>query len=171
MPIDIKNERLLKLSAVPSWLLARGRAVGLRNVYEWAESGKLETTVRLNQLFTSIEALQRMAEGERAVVDQQQHAKPIDIERERLMKLSEVPAWLLERGVRVSLRRVFAWAEQGKLGTVKIGVRCTSIEAIQRMADSENTPPPPVKQKQKRTNKKITEAAREAMRQAEAEGW
>lgn len=67
--IDIATERLLRLGAVPAFLAARGVRVSRRAVYDWKESGALETVRVGGILHTSEEALQRHADrgnGERA---------------------------------------------------------------------------------------------------------
>jgi hypothetical protein len=74
---------------------------------------------------------------------------PIDIEREQLLPLADVPAWLLARGYRTkydtapSLRTVQEWAAKGLLEVTPDGLgvrRYTSIEALVRMFEGSTEP-------------------------------
>ncbi len=58
------------------------------------------------------------------------------IERERLVRLSKVPAYLRRRGAVVSMRTVQNWVKAGTLEAVTLGsVPYTSRQALQRHAD------------------------------------
>lgn len=65
----------------------------------------------------------------------------IDIQREKLVPLCDVPALLPKRnGKKINISTVFRWGQRGlqgrRLETVQVGGRkCTSLEAIQRFFD------------------------------------
>ncbi len=89
----------------------------------------------------------------------------IDISRERLMRLSEVPDYLARRGVRVSRTSVYNWVAACQLETVDVGsIKYTSEEALQRHAERKR----PESQPLSVDGRKRSEAA---LRALEAAGW
>ena len=62
--LDIRRETLLRLSAAQRWLNSRGVEVrAVSTLYRWVEDGRLEVVRIGGILYTSEEALQRMAES------------------------------------------------------------------------------------------------------------
>ncbi len=66
MPIEIECERLMTLAQAAAYLTDRGAPRSVSTVRDWAQKGRLETVEIGGILHTSVEALQRHAEGRKA---------------------------------------------------------------------------------------------------------
>lgn len=65
--IDIDKETLLSITAAVAWLTVRGIKKDKGTLYRWAAEGRLETIRLGDRVYTSLEALTRMAQPEKKV--------------------------------------------------------------------------------------------------------
>lgn len=88
----------------------------------------------------------------------------IDIQHEHLLTLREALAYLREHGVRIGTSALYGWVRSGRLESVKLSYRMTSVEAIQRMAEGTRSPTAGQKARTKAQIEKEGRAAMERLR-------